>query len=69
MYYAVDYNLHPQYRAYWIMRFSQKLYRELWLKNNPTTRQALPASHKAVKYAKERNAFYYTDRMVPEHLF
>ena len=67
-FYAVDYDVHPQYEAYWVVRFNSRKKRDNWVEGF-FHREALVSSHKAIKYAKKHNTFYDTDKFVPQKLF
>lgn len=69
MYYAVDYDTHPQYHGYWVVRFASRKERDAFIKNEK--REALKASSRAVRWARKHNAFYDEEgvKMVPERYF
>ena len=70
-YYAIDWDLHPQYDAYWICRFASRRERNNWVdaNNNRWVAYSNGRYRKALRYAKKHNAFYDTDKMTPAFLF
>lgn len=70
MYYAADYNTHPQYEAYWVVRFASRQERDAFVEDR-ADRAALRAASRAVRYARRHGAFYDANgvRMVPREYF
>lgn len=71
MFYAADLDVHPQYNAYWVVRFPSKYARDTFLDTELGLRIKLSADDRAVLYAKRHQAFYDRDgiQMVPIRFF